>query len=126
MQEELWKDIPGHKDYQASTFGRIKSFRQTDPNGKMLKQGLVGSSNKYLSVCLFSPNRKTILAHKLVALTFIGPRPDKLVIDHIDNDPMNNRADNLQYITSQKNNAKDRAEDHYSKRKRNEANNRWI
>lgn len=126
MKKELWKDIPGHKDYQASTFGRIKSFRQSDPNGKILKQGLVGSSNKYLSVCLFSPKRKTILAHKLVALTFIGERPEGLVIDHIDNDSNNNHADNLQYITIQLNNTKDRTTDHYSKRKRNEANNRWI
>lgn len=47
------------------------------------------------------------LVHHLVAECYIGPRPEGKVIDHIDNNPVNNHYTNLQYITQQENIAKD-------------------
>lgn len=45
--------------------------------------------------------------HKLVALAFLGPRPgDKWVIDHIDEDKMNNHSTNLKYVTRSENQLK--------------------
>lgn len=35
----------------------------------------------------------------LVAHAFLGPTPKGLEINHIDYDPLNNRADNLEYVT---------------------------
>ena len=49
---------------------------------------------------------KTIYRHTLVAETFLGPRPDGMTIDHIDNDKENNTLVNLRYITPLANNRK--------------------
>ena len=41
--------------------------------------------------------------HQLVALTFIGPRPDGLDILHINGNPIDNRVENLMYGTRTEN-----------------------
>ena len=41
--------------------------------------------------------------HKLVAEYFIGERPEGYEIDHIDGNYLNNRADNLRYVTRREN-----------------------
>ena len=46
-------------------------------------------------------NGKTPYVHRLVAQAFLGPPPSKehTQVNHIDNDPANNRADNLEWVT---------------------------
>lgn len=48
--------------------------------------------------------------HQLVAIAFLNHKPCgyELVIDHIDNNPLNNRVDNLQLISNRLNASKDR------------------
>ena len=41
--------------------------------------------------------------HTLIALTWIGPRPKGMEIDHINGDIMNWSADNLEYVTPAEN-----------------------
>ena len=43
------------------------------------------------------------LCHKLIALTWIGQRPQGYEIDHINGDIMNWSADNLEYVTPEEN-----------------------
>lgn len=43
------------------------------------------------------------LCHKLVALTWIGPRPEGYEIDHLNGDILNWSADNLEYVTPEEN-----------------------
>ena len=43
------------------------------------------------------------MCHKLVALTWIGPRPEGMVIDHLNGDILNWSADNLEYVTPKEN-----------------------
>lgn len=45
-------------------------------------------------------NSKTIPIHHLVAETFIKPRPEGMVIDHIDGKKSNNNSSNLRYLTN--------------------------
>ena len=40
----------------------------------------------------------------LMALTWIGPRPDGMVIDHLNGDILDWSADNLEYVTPAENN----------------------
>ena len=43
------------------------------------------------------------MCHKLVALTWIGPRPEGYEIDHINGDILNWSAENLEYVTPAEN-----------------------
>lgn len=47
--------------------------------------------------------KKIISQHKLVYETFKGKVPEGLEIDHIDNDPSNNKLENLQTLTKREN-----------------------
>ena len=50
--------------------------------------------------------KKTIYIHTLVAETFLGVRPEGMVIDHIDGDKSNNNLSNLRYATVEDNSKK--------------------
>uniref|UniRef100_A0A6M3JYD9 Putative homing endonuclease n=1 Tax=viral metagenome TaxID=1070528 RepID=A0A6M3JYD9_9ZZZZ len=98
--EELWKEIPSHKNYEASNLGRIRHkvgrFNGRKNYGKILKPYTESGYQRVL-LC----NMRVICSgvHILVAETFIGPRPHKMDIDHIDHDRSNNVLSNLRYIT---------------------------
>ncbi len=64
-----------------------------------------GAKSKYLMVGLsdLDNNRHNVLVHRLVAESFIPNSNNLPEIDHIDNNPQNNKASNLQWITRQGN-----------------------
>lgn len=103
--KEIWKDIPDYDGkYQVSNTGKIRSLK----TNKELKQSI--DSTGYYVVGL--SNKKTIIyrVHKLICITFLNHIPNKhnLVIDHIDNNKLNNKLENLQLVTQRKNTTKDR------------------
>jgi len=108
MKEE-WKDIKGcDGDYQVSNLGRVMSLKRQNPI--ILKES--DTKDGYKKVCLSMPRRgmTTMTVHKLVAGAFLNySRAVGFAIDHIDNIKTNNRADNLQIISTRENNSKDRA-----------------
>ena len=55
-------------------------------------------------------NRKTRIVHQIVAEAFLNHTPNgcKIIIDHIDNDKLNNNIINLQLITHRQNASKDK------------------
>ena len=106
--EEIWRDIAGFEGiYQVSNLGRIKSFqgwkRASCPKEFILKSTL--ANNGYCQVTLYKDTkRKKYLVHRLVAEAFI-PNPDGLPhINHKDENPENNKADNLEWCTPLYNN----------------------
>ena len=106
--EELWMDIKGFEGiYQVSNLGRVKSFhewkRASCPKEFILKSTL--ANNGYCQVTLYKDTkRKKYLVHRLVAEAFI-PNPDGLPhINHKDENPENNAADNLEWCTPLYNN----------------------
>jgi hypothetical protein len=44
-------------------------------------------------------NKKTVYIHTLVAESFLGARPEGMVIDHINGDKSDNNLSNLRYVT---------------------------
>lgn len=97
---EVWKDIPGYLGYQVSDFGRVRSFRRGKP--KILKHWFA-DGYPYVSPRV---NGKTLKrsVHSLVALVFIGPRPDGYETCHNDGNRGNPSANNLRYATCRENN----------------------
>ena len=104
--QEVWADVKGYKGlYQVSNLGNVKSLR----SNLILKPSV--NSVGYYVVNLGRGNNKKI--HQLVAMEFLNHKPNghKLVVDHIDNDKLNNNLDNLQVITHRENLKKDRKND---------------
>lgn len=106
---EEWRLIPGTEGiYAASNLGRIKReghhlgvIGRTWP-GKLIE----GSTNQdgYLVMRPYRrPDRRTVAIHRLVALTFLGPCPEGLEVNHIDGNRTNNAVSNLEYVTHHEN-----------------------
>lgn len=114
---EIWKDIPEYEDmYQVSDLGRVKSLSREMWNGFkfwnskeiILKQGF---NMGYLFVNLSKLNKtKGFRVHQLVGICFLGHKICKyeFIIDHIDNNPLNNFYKNLQIVSPRINLSKDR------------------
>lgn len=95
MNAEIeWREIPGFPGYQASSEGEIKSYHQYE---KILKGNV--DQDGYLRCVLFRDgNRYAFGVHQLVALTFIGDRPDGYSIHHKNDNKKDNCPMNLEYI----------------------------
>ena len=109
--KEKWKDIEGFDNYRISNLGRVQSCKKiigcddkvigfTDV--KLLKPWDDGRG--YRKVSLFNnKKRKDIRVHILVAKAFI-PNPNNYpIINHKDENPSNNRVDNLEWCTNKYN-----------------------
>lgn len=107
---EVWKDISGYEGlYVISSHGRVcslnrilndKNGRAVRHQGKMLK--LQPNSQGYLRVLLKREGVGCVcFVHRLVAQHFVeNPHPEcYTIVNHLDSDHLNNRADNLEWTT---------------------------
>lgn len=102
MEKEIWKAIPNFTRYEISSLGRVRNLE----SGLVLKTQF----SNYPCISLQGEmGQKTIRIHVLVAMAFLGhvPNGKKMVVDHIDNNKLNNNVKNLQIITSRENTSKD-------------------
>ena len=128
MREEF-KDIEGYEGlYQVSNLGNVKSLKF---NKERILKAAIGSSG-YLAVTLTKYGiQKRNQTHQLVATTFLGHTPNGfkgLIIDHVDNNPLNNKVENLQLTTTRHNLSKDRkgGSSEYVGVSWNNAANKWT
>ncbi len=105
---EEWRPVPGYEGiYEVSSLGRVRSLARTATSGgapypvpaKILRQA--SSGNGFRCVHLSWHGRgQTFGVHVLVAMAFIGPRPEggNCVAHHKDGDRGNNSADNIDWL----------------------------
>lgn len=97
MFTEVWKPVKNREQYyEVSSYGRIRNKE----SGRILKPS---TSGHYLHVSLRYGANKECLIHRLVATAFV-PNPNNFnVVNHIDENRLNNHADNLEWCSSQYN-----------------------
>ena len=107
--EEIWKPVVGHEtSYEVSSLGNVRSldraYRQVSRRGKlhihtvrgrMLRPGKMKSG--HVSVAIGRGNSRMV--HQLIAEAFIGPRPLRYEVRHLNGVPDDNRAINLTWGT---------------------------
>lgn len=111
---EEWRDIPGWEGvYQASSLGQIRSLDRVLPSGKwghvrrkghVMKYKISQKGYRVIGLRL-NGKRKWYGVHRLVCMAFHGLPPEgKPYATHWpDRDPLNCRADNLRWESSQQN-----------------------
>ena len=105
LMEEIWKDIEGYEGlYQVSNMGNVRSLNYHNEGKAQILRPQFDCAG-YRQVSLYKDRKKkSHKIHRLVAQAFI-PNPDELpCINHIDEDKINNRVDNLEWCDHAYNN----------------------
>jgi len=118
-RNEIWKDVPNYEGYyQVSNLGNVKSLERII----LREDGFTAKyKSKILSKCLsrhgyyrvlLSKNgiKENILIHVLASMAFLNHVPCgyKIVVDHIDNNSLNNNISNLQLVSQRHNVSKEK------------------
>lgn len=91
--EEVWLDVPGYVGlYRVSSLGRVLGVKR----GKVLSICFDDNEYGYVNLCK-NGKARVVRVHVIVALAFLGGRPDGLQIRHVDDNKLNNSARNLAY-----------------------------
>lgn len=97
--KEIWKPVQGQEGYlEVSNLGRVKRVGYSKYTKSLSRKlGILTLSGRpYYRVA-------HIRVHEMVARAFIPNPENKPQIDHIDNNPYNNRVDNLRWVTGKEN-----------------------
>jgi len=99
---EIWKST-SYLNYEVSNLGRVRNTK----TGNILTNSFSRSNNYFKVTLTVNGKPKPIEVHRLVAETFKPKRTNnKLVVDHIDGNKLNNVESNLEWITQSQNLAK--------------------
>ena len=107
---EIWIDIPGYEGiYQASSCGNIRTVEGKTTSNKRYScrqwksRILKGRGDNYVTgrrVSLWKNGEvKDWLVARLVAITFLGAPPNGYTVNHIDGNRLNNRIENLEWLS---------------------------
>lgn len=98
---EKWKPVVGFEGlYEVSDEGRVRSLKFSKV--KILKPGI--NSTGYLQVSLWKNGKmKVFTVHYLVVTTFKGPIPPGMQVNHVNENKLDNRLENLEVVTAKEN-----------------------
>lgn len=97
---EIWKDVKGFEGfYQVSNYGNVKSITRYM---KMLNPSKDKDGYRYVKL-KHKGKEKHCRVCRLVAIAFIPNQEGKNIVNHIDTNRENDRADNLEWCTAKEN-----------------------
>lgn len=101
---EDWRDIKGYEGvYQVSNLGNVRSLNYRN-TGKVKLLIPKQQNRGYLHVLLYANGKgKAFLIHRLVADAFLPCSDVSLTVNHIDENLVNNRVDNLEWCSLKQN-----------------------
>lgn len=108
--EEEWKPLPWTEDYQVSSFGNVRSrLRKGNHRAKRADSWRLLATTRRrdgrITVAVPTPagNYATRQVSHLVMAAFVGPRPEKTEVAHLNGNCSDNRVVNLVYCTHAEN-----------------------
>lgn len=116
--DEVWKEVPSHPEIMASSLGRVwvkpcqrptptggvRTYSGTPTYGHDDTSATKRADSPYRKILRLERLKKTFKVHQLVCEAFYGPKPTPLhIVLHLDEDPSNNRPENLRWGTRKEN-----------------------
>lgn len=108
-ENEIWKDVVGFEGlYQVSNFGNVRSVTRfiTRSDGKtylkkrkQLKSFVTNKGYEYVMLNDFNSKQHLKTVHRLVAQAFVDNPGNLAVVNHKDENKLNNAATNLEWCT---------------------------
>ena len=100
-----WKPVAGLEDrYEVSREGKVRNIRRG--KGSIFHQEIKWRKNRYGYWWLNLKGEggyENRTVHRIVALSFLGPCPEGMEVNHIDGDRGNPHLENLEYVTRAEN-----------------------
>lgn len=104
LEGEIWLPVEGHSGmYEISNLGRLRSYGQF--NKLVILKLFLGDRGYYRKPLIIKGTlkRKNYSIHRLVAQAFIPNPQNKPNVNHIDGNKLNNRVENLEWVTQGEN-----------------------
>lgn len=97
----MWTPIPDYDGYEANVFGQIRNsetLRIRNPSARNCN-----GVGYFVTPMRVNGRWISRQVHILIARTFLGPCPAAHEVNHKNGNKIDNRADNLEYVTHQQN-----------------------
>lgn len=94
-----FKTIPGFERYEASRNGEVRNKK----TGHIMTPYVHEKGYAYVYLHPQTRKPKNVKLHRLIALTFIPNPKNKFTVNHKDSDRLNNKAENLEWMTQTEN-----------------------
>lgn len=101
--KEKWKDIPGYGGkYLISNLGNVKSLNFNNSGEVKNLSPIIRKGYLYVNLSQLNKVRKFNI-HRLVASAFIPNPKSHLYVNHIDGVKLNNKSENLEWVSLKEN-----------------------